>query len=181
MVGVAAKLFNSSATVEVLNGMGPDINLCQSSSSLSLSEHSFTLANVKREVSDLDWCESSGAEDYCEEDFRMVETSAPQAAVLPQHFMFLNQMNEGFKPVYRKSGPPATPSTPSGSSLFTIDSILSRPRAATATSIPRPPVFQTGQPAGFNFGHIAAASAGFGTTSAEFLGESVSVAYGSLF
>ncbi|KAF7272149.1 hypothetical protein GWI33_015044 [Rhynchophorus ferrugineus] len=131
-----------------------------------------TLANVKRETGDLgDWCESSGAEDYGEEDpfgSRMVETSAPQGSVLPQHFMFLNQMNEGFKPVYRKAGSPTTASTASGgSSLFTIDSILARPRPTTS-AVPRPPVFQ-GHPGGFGFGHIAAASAGFGTASAEFL------------
>ncbi|XP_050313672.1 homeobox protein goosecoid [Anthonomus grandis grandis] len=136
-----------------------------------LFEYFFTLA-VKREIGDLDWCESSGTEDYCEDsDLRMVETSAPQpSTVLPQHFLFLNQMNEGFKPVYRKNGPQEPSSTPSGSSLFTIDSILSRPRPTSVTAMPRPTVFQTGPPAGFNFaGHIAAASAGFGTTSAEFL------------
>ncbi|XP_060527468.1 homeobox protein goosecoid [Cylas formicarius] len=123
----------------------------------------FTLANIKRDGGDLDWCESSGAEDYAEEDFRMVETSAP-AAVLPPHFMFLN---DGFKPVYRKSCTATTSSNPSGgSSLFTIDSILAKPRANSPPQ--RPPVFQ-GQPGSFPFGHIAAAGNSFGTTSAEFL------------
>lgn len=144
-------------------------------------KHLVTLANVKREVSDLDWCESSGAEDYTEEDYRMVETSTPQTAVLPQHLMFLNQMHDGFKPVYRKNGPSVSSSSTSASSLFTIDSILSRPRALPSVAVPRPPaIFQSGQPSGFNFGHFAAASAGFGTTSAELLGKHQSLYTGCI-
>ncbi|XP_066155843.1 homeobox protein goosecoid-like [Euwallacea fornicatus] len=99
----------------------------------------------------------------------MVETSGPQAAVLPQHLMFLNQMHEGFKPVYRKNCPATSSSTSSGASLFTIDSILSRPRAVSTALNPRPPViFQAGQPTAFGFGHIGSTGAGFGS-SAEFL------------
>ncbi|XP_030760427.1 homeobox protein goosecoid [Sitophilus oryzae] len=99
----------------------------------------------------------------------MVETSVPQGPVLPQHFMFLNQMGEGFKPVYRKAVAQTSASTTGGSSLFTIDSILARPRPTTSTTAPRPPMFQGGHAGGFGFGHIAAAGGGFGSASAEFL------------
>ncbi|KAL1501814.1 hypothetical protein ABEB36_007068 [Hypothenemus hampei] len=114
----------------------------------------------------------------------MVETSGPQTAVLPQHFMLLNQMHENFKPynnnIIRKNMTASTTTTsspsatPSGTSLFTIDSILSRPRAAvasmprTSTAVFAPATVPQG-PGGFSFGHIGAAGASFGASSAEFL------------
>ncbi|RZB39991.1 homeobox protein goosecoid, partial [Asbolus verrucosus] len=130
------------------------------------------LATVKRE-SDLDWCDAAAAdypeETYSEEDFRMVETASqpsPRAAgpVLgPQHFLGNMFLGEGFKPVFKTRGPTTTASS-SGSSLFTIDSILApRPKPAS----PQRPVLQ--HPS-LHLGHIAAAAGGFGASSADFLG-----------
>ncbi|XP_017769363.1 PREDICTED: homeobox protein goosecoid [Nicrophorus vespilloides] len=74
---------------------------------------------------------------------------------------FLGLLGEGFKPVFK---PRATTTAPSNS-LFTIDSILAPTRPKIAT--PQRPILH---PPTLHLGHIAAAaSAGFGTTSADFL------------
>ncbi|XP_023310897.1 homeobox protein goosecoid-like [Anoplophora glabripennis] len=136
---------------------------------LSLS-YRRTLASLKRE-SDLDWCDASTTdyvEDYSEEELKMVETSSQSSprnatTLVPQHFLGNMFLGEGFKPVYKHRSPAATSSSPSGSSLFTIDSILApRPKPNS----PQRPMLQ--HPS-LHLGHIAAAAGGFGTTSADFL------------
>ncbi|KAJ8920326.1 hypothetical protein NQ315_011988 [Exocentrus adspersus] len=133
------------------------------------SFQSRTLASLKRE-SDLDWCDAGAtdyAEDYNEEDLKMVETSAQPSqrsatTFVPPHFLGNMFLGEGFKPVYKHRGPATSPSA-SGGSLFTIDSILApRPKPTS----PQRPMLQ--HPS-LHLGHIAAAAGGFGTTSADFL------------
>lgn len=124
-------------------------------------------------------------ESYSEDDFKMVETAThqqnhhhhhqigpPSSSVWNPH-TFLGNMffaGEGFKPVQkgqRTTPVTATVSSSSGSSLFTIDSILA-PRP-NSTSPQRPVLHHP-----LHLSHIAAAaSASFGATcsSAEFLGE----------
>lgn len=134
-----------------------------------------TLASIKRE-SDLEWCDGVateyGEESYSEEDFRMVETasqpsprSQPSAVFSPHQFLGNVFLGEGFKPVYKTRGP-ATSASGSSTSLFTIDSILApRPKPSS----PQRPMMQHPN---IHLGHIAAAaSAGFGASSADFLGK----------
>lgn len=89
------------------------------------------------------------------------------AIFAPQSFLGNMFLGEGFKPVYknRSIAPGTTPSTSAGS-LFTIDSILApRPKPSS----PQRPLLH--HPT-LHLGHIAAAaSAGFGPASADFLGK----------
>lgn len=106
----------------------------------------------------------------------MVETSSQPSpksntstVLNPQHLLGNMFLGEGFKPVYKpnRSSPNNTASTSnSAGSLFTIDSILApRPKPLS----PQRPVIH--HPS-LHLGHIAAAaSAGFGATSADFLGK----------
>lgn len=99
----------------------------------------------------------------------MVETSQQRDDVMvPSHFLGNVFLGEGFKPVYNSNKhrvPPVATTTNSGS-LFTIDSILApRPKPTSQN----PPLFQ--HPS-LHLGHLAAAaSSGFGTAPAEFLGK----------
>lgn len=125
-----------------------------------------TLASFKRDSGDLDWCE-----DFSEEHLKMVETSQHRDDVMvPSHFLGNVFLGEGFKPVYNSNKhrvPPVATTTNSGS-LFTIDSILA-PRPKPTSSSQSPPLFQ--HPS-IHLGHLAAAaSSGFGTAPAEFLGK----------
>ncbi|KAJ3626047.1 hypothetical protein MTP99_016573 [Tenebrio molitor] len=98
----------------------------------------------------------------------MVETSPqpsqrPPPALGPQHFLGNVFLGEGFKPVFKTRVGATTTNAATGSSLFTIDSILApRPKPAS----PQRPVLQ--HPS-LHLGHIAAAAGGFGASSADFL------------
>lgn len=105
----------------------------------------------------------------------MVETASqpsprgPSGPVFGPH-QFLGNMflGEGFKPVYKPNRENTTASgSATATSLFTIDSILA-PRPKQSSSSPQRPMLQHPN---IHLGHIAAAaSAGFGATSADFLG-----------
>lgn len=104
----------------------------------------------------------------------MVETASQpsprsSATVMgPHQFLGNVFLGEGFKPMY-KPRENTTPSS-SGTSLFTIDSILApRPKHQGSIGSPQRPILQHPN---IHLGHIAAAaSAGFGAGSADFLGE----------
>lgn len=106
----------------------------------------------------------------------MVETTAQTTSKSPTAFVphqFFGNMflGEGFKPVCRPRGTLQGSATPtisgSSASLFTIDSILA-PRPKVTTSPQRPMLHNPN----IHLGHIAAAAgAGFGPGSADFLGK----------
>lgn len=127
-----------------------------------------TLASLKRDTGDLDWCE-----DFSEEHLKMVETSQQRDDVMvPTHFLGNVFLGEGFKPVFNsnKHRVPSVATTTNSGSLFTIDSILAPRPKQTSSSSQSPTLFQ--HPS-IHLGHLAAAaSSGFGTAPADFLGKS---------
>lgn len=105
----------------------------------------------------------------------MVETASQpsprsSAPMLGHQFLGNVFLGEGFKPVYKPRESMTTASS-SGTSLFTIDSILApRPKSQSGVGATHQrPILQHPN---IHLGHIAAAaSAGFGAGSADFLGE----------